>query len=158
MPAGSSPGSPSGTPEETSTAPRSKPQRWACGTTSRRCAAGADIRRIVAVGGGTQGRLWLQIVSDITGLVQEVPQTTIGASYGAAFLAATATAAEDAAPAIADWNPIADTVRPDEALRPFADALFDRYVRLYDGSKDVVHELAAAQRDGSPTTSTPENS
>ncbi|PJI54942.1 hypothetical protein CTI14_09510 [Methylobacterium radiotolerans] len=62
------------------------------------------------------------------------------------------------APAITDWNPIADTVRPDEGLRPFADALFDRYVRLYDGSKDVVHELAAAQRDGSPTPSTPENS
>ncbi|WP_435748058.1 FGGY-family carbohydrate kinase [Microbacterium sp. PMB16] len=110
-------------------------------------AAGADIRRIVAVGGGTQGRLWLQIVSDVTGLVQEVPQTTIGASYGAAFLAATATADDGAAPVITAWNPIAETIRPDAALRDLYDTLFDRYVRLYQGSKDVVHELATAQRE-----------
>lgn len=114
-------------------------------------AAGADILRIVAVGGGTQGRLWLQIVSDVTGLVQEVPATTIGASYGAAFLAATATAAPDGTPVIADWNPISERIHPDEAVRPLYDALFDRYVRLYEGSKPVVHELAAAQR-GTPAT------
>ncbi|MBS0023754.1 FGGY-family carbohydrate kinase [Microbacterium paraoxydans] len=119
-------------------------------------AAGADIRRIVAVGGGTQGRLWLQVVSDVTGLVQEVPETTIGASYGAAFLAAGATAAPGAAPAIGDWNPIAETVEPDPALRPFYDTLFERYVRLYEGSRSVVHDLAAAQRDATPTTPTPE--
>jgi xylulokinase len=109
-------------------------------------AAGADIRRIVAVGGGTQGRLWLQIVSDVTGLVQEVPERTIGASYGAAFLAATATADPGAIPAIADWNPIVGTVIPDDSLRSFSDTLFERYARLYEGSKDVVHELAATQR------------
>lgn len=109
-------------------------------------AAGADIRRTVAVGGGTQGRLWLQVVSDITGLVQEVPATTIGASYGAAFLAATATAGSGEAPRITDWNPIAETIAPDGSVRALYDTLFDQYVRLYEGSKDVVHELAAAQR------------
>ncbi|MGO4488915.1 FGGY-family carbohydrate kinase [Microbacterium sp. 2RAF4] len=118
-------------------------------------AAGADIRRIVAVGGGTQGRLWLQIVSDVTGLVQEVPATTIGASYGAAFLAATATAASGESPAIADWNPIAQRIHPDEGLRPLYDTLFDRYVRLYEGSRPVVHELAATQRATPTTFSTP---
>jgi xylulokinase len=120
-------------------------------------AAGADIRRIVAVGGGTQGRLWLQIVSDVTGLVQEVPETTIGASYGAAFLAATATAEPDETPAIADWNPIAERIRPDEALGSFYDTLFDRYVRLYEDSKSVIHDLAAAQRGAAPIP-TPEAS
>ncbi|WP_175988531.1 FGGY-family carbohydrate kinase [Microbacterium tenebrionis] len=110
-------------------------------------AAGADIRRIVAVGGGTQGRLWMQVVSDVTGLVQEVPATTIGASYGAAFLAASAIAADGEAPVITDWNPIAETIKPDPDLADFYDALFDRYVRLYEASKDVVHELAAQQRD-----------
>ena len=109
-------------------------------------AAGADIRRIVAVGGGTQGQLWLQVVSDVTGLVQEVPATTIGASYGAAFLAASAIADPEAAPVITDWNPITQTITPNADLREFYDTLFDRYVRLYEGSKDVVHELAAEQR------------
>ncbi|MBW9094852.1 sugar kinase [Microbacterium jejuense] len=111
-------------------------------------AAGADIRRIVAVGGGTQGDLWLQIVSDATGLVQEVPRTTIGASYGAAFLAAAATA--DVTPRIADWNPVALTVHPDPDARAYYDELFDRYLRLYDSTKQLVHELAAEQRQALP--------
>ncbi|KJL34580.1 Xylulose kinase [Microbacterium azadirachtae] len=106
--------------------------------------AGADIRRIVAVGGGTQGRLWLQIVSDVTGLEQEVPRVTVGASYGAAFLAAGAVS--DPAPAIADWNPVVMTIAPDPALAPVYDTLFDRYLRLYAGTAEVVHELAAQQR------------
>jgi xylulokinase len=111
-------------------------------------AAGADLRRIVAVGGGTQGELWLQIVSDATGLVQEVPEITIGASFGAAFLAAGAVASRDGAtpPVIADWNPTTRTIRPDPAARAAYDALFDRYLRLYAASAEVVHELAAEQR------------
>ncbi|MFT4219286.1 MAG: FGGY family carbohydrate kinase [Microbacterium sp.] len=109
-------------------------------------AAGADIRRIVAVGGGTQGSLWLQVVSDVTGLVQEVPRTTIGASYGAAFLAATATS--QTPPRIGDWNPVETTIHPDPAHAAGYDALFDRYLRFYTSTKDIAHELAAAQREG----------
>ncbi len=114
--------------------------------------AGADIRRIVAVGGGTQGRLWLQVVSDVTGLVQEVPATTIGASYGAAFLAAVATAEEP--PLITEWNPVTDTITPSDDLRTTYDTLFDRYVRLYSATADVVHELAADQRGATRSTTT----
>jgi len=111
-------------------------------------AAGADIRRIVAVGGGTQGKLWLQVVSDITGLVQEVPQITIGASFGAAFLAATALATRNGTdvPIITDWNPLAATITPNPQLTDLYDELYDRYLRLYAGTRDVVHELAADQR------------
>ena len=112
-------------------------------------AAGADIRRIVAVGGGTQGSLWLQIVSDATGLAQEVPQTTIGASYGAAFLAAVATA-DGIPPRITDWNPVAETIRPDAAVAAGYDVLFQRYLQLYASTKRLVHELADAQRGVSP--------
>lgn len=108
-------------------------------------AAGADIRRIVAVGGGTQGALWLQIVSDATGLVQEVPRTTIGASYGAAFLAAAAVAPAGESPRIADWNPVAETVAPEAEASRFYDHLFARYISLYESTKDLVHNLAAEQ-------------
>lgn len=107
-------------------------------------AAGTDIRRIVAVGGGTQGSLWLQVVSDATGLVQEVPRTTIGASYGAAFLAASAVSADP--PNIGDWNPIETVVRPDPDTTGLYDELFKRYARLYEATKPIVHELAADRR------------
>lgn len=115
-------------------------------------AAGADIRRIVAVGGGTQGTLWPQIVSDVTGLAQEVPAVTIGASYGAAFLAASAVAAPDAQPDIAAWNPIVLRIEPDQGVRDRYDTLFSRYLRLYETTKDIVHELAAEQRGIRPHT------
>jgi xylulokinase len=77
--------------------------------------------------------------------VQEVPATTIGASFGAAFLAATATA-EGEPPSIADWNPVAESIRPDEALRDAYDRQFRRFVRLYADTAGIVHELAAEQR------------
>ena len=107
-------------------------------------AAGADIRRVVAVGGGTQGDLWLQIVSDVTGLVQEIPATTIGASYGAAFLATVPVRGDEVR--IADWDPIARTITPDSALATFYDEQFGRYLALYERTEDLAHELADVQR------------
>jgi xylulokinase len=111
-------------------------------------AAGADIRRIVAVGGGTQGHLWLQIVSDAAGLVQEVPEVTIGASYGAAYLAATAVAAEGRTPDIRAWNPVGTIVIPDPDNADAYDELFALYLDLYAGSRDVAHALASRQHQG----------
>lgn len=110
-------------------------------------AAGADIRRIVAVGGGTQGELWMQIVSDATGLVQEVPTTTIGASFGAAILAR---AAVDPAvdPRRSDaWNPIVTTVHPDPSVAAVYDEMFAQYLRLYAGTKELVHDLSRGRGD-----------
>jgi xylulokinase len=109
-------------------------------------AAGADIRRIVAVGGGTQGSLWLQIVSDVTGLAQQVPRTTIGASYGAAFLAAVAISDPGAEPRITDWNPIVTIVEPNAATAARYDETFALYLETYQATQHVAHDLAARQR------------
>ena len=51
---------------------------------------GGEIGRLVAARGGTKGGLWTHIVSDVVGLPQQIPEKTIGASYGDAFLAALA--------------------------------------------------------------------
>lgn len=109
-------------------------------------AAGADIRRIVAVGGGTQGALWLQIVSDVTGLTQQVPRITIGASYGVAFLAAAAIAAPGEAPVMREWNPVATTIEPNPAVASAYDELFALYLETYENTRRVVHALADRQR------------
>ncbi len=105
--------------------------------------AGADIRRVVAVGGGTQGRLWLQIVSDVTGCSQHVPATTVGASYGAAFLAA-GTGGD--APQIADWNPVSTVIEPDPAATAVYDELYRHYLDLYPATRRIAHALAARHR------------
>ena len=105
-------------------------------------AAGATIDRIAAVGGGTQGGLWTQIVSDVTGLDQQIAMTTIGASYGAGYLASRLVADTS----IAAWNPARHTVRPDPATRALYEALFASYLQLYPQTRDTAHELAALQR------------
>jgi xylulokinase len=105
-------------------------------------AAGGDIRRIVAVGGGTRGSLWTQIVSDITGREQLIPSQTIGASYGAGFLAAQ-TASEVA---IESWNPIEEIRTPRPELRAQYDELYALYRELYTESKTVAHALATWQK------------
>ncbi len=108
-------------------------------------AAGGDIERVVAVGGGTQGRLWTQVVSDITGRDQVIPTQTIGASYGAAFLAAQAVG--DAS--IDEWNPAEEVRKPRSELSAMYDDLYALYLELYTGSKPVTHALAARQRRSS---------
>ena len=104
--------------------------------------AGGDIRRIVAVGGGTQGALWTQVVSDITGRRQEIREQSIGASYGGALLAAqlVSDASVDA------WNPLRNVVNPrPEAASQYAE-LYQLYRDLYVSSANIAHALAARQQ------------
>jgi xylulokinase len=105
--------------------------------------AGATVNRVVAVGGGVQGGLWPRIVSDVTGLGQVIPSVTIGASYGAAYLAA-----RTVVPAsISDWNPVVETIQPDSTVRPGYDELYALYRALYPATRTIAHALAARQRE-----------
>jgi xylulokinase len=96
---------------------------------------------VVAVGGGTQGGLWPQVVSDVTGREQEIRQHSVGASYGGALLAAQLVG--DAS--IDAWNPVSAVVRPDRGLSDRYDEAYGLYRQLYTSSADVVHALAARQ-------------
>lgn len=112
-------------------------------------AAGGIIERIVAVGGGTNGTLWTQIVSDVTGLPQVIPTITVGASFGAAFLAALAvTGAEpnmNSRIDIDEWNPPADVRQPNPDKTAEYDELYTLYRELYPATRSISHALAARQ-------------
>ena len=95
------------------------------------------MRRTIAVGGGTQGGLWTQIVSDVTGLEQQTPLVTIGASFGSAYLAAAALQSV----AIHDWNPIISVTKPREELSAKYEALYGLYRELYESTASVTHRL-----------------
>ncbi|MEO6199559.1 MAG: FGGY-family carbohydrate kinase [Cryobacterium sp.] len=129
-------------------------------------AAGGAIERIVAVGGGTTGALWTQIVSDVTGLPQVIPTITVGASFGAAFLAASAvtkanteggteadtevTTEANTEANIDEWNPPADIRRPDPQKTAEYDELYALYLALYPATRTISHALAARQARGAP--------
>jgi xylulokinase len=103
---------------------------------------GADVRRIVAVGGGAQTRTWLQIVSDICGVTQVLPQVTVGAAYGDAFLAGCAAGLLQPQD-LQDWVRVESEITPQPQNRAIYDALYAQYLRLYRESRDVVHRLKA---------------
>jgi xylulokinase len=104
---------------------------------------GADPKRIVAVGGGTQNPLWLQIVSDVSGKSQIVPERTIGASYGDAFLAGVAAGIIADRTAInREWVKAARTVEPDASMRSTYEPYHEIYKSLYASTREEMHRLA----------------
>ena len=104
--------------------------------------AGGRAERLVAVGGGTKGGLWTQIVSDVIGEVQELPEQTVGAAYGAALLAGIASGLVEEE---ADWSRIVATVDPDPENREVYEELYAIYKDLYPATRDQVHALAKMQ-------------
>jgi xylulokinase len=105
---------------------------------------GAAPQRLVAVGGGTKNPLWMQVISDISGVPQDVPALTIGASYGDAFMAGLASGIVPDLDALdRDWVRIVDAVEPNPAHTSLYDELYGIYVDLYLRNRDAMHRLAA---------------
>ena len=100
--------------------------------------AGGRPRRLFAVGGGTRGSLWTQIISDVTRLRQCVPTITVGASYGDAQMAADAAGVETGS-----WNPVAHVIEPDGSTGALYDRLYGIYRRAYPALRDDLHTLGA---------------
>ena len=104
---------------------------------------GAAPKRLVAVGGGAKNRLWLQIVSDVGGVPQVVPERTIGASLGDAFLAGLATGlVPDRGALERDWVKIELTLEPRAEVTRRYDDYYRVYRELYAAATDQLHELA----------------
>ncbi|WP_422115888.1 FGGY-family carbohydrate kinase [Brachybacterium sp. UNK5269] len=104
--------------------------------------AGVSVRRMIAVGGGARQDLWPQIVSDVTGVPQQIPRRTVGASYGSSMLAARL--AHDADTSA--WNPTDHLCVPAPAHRERYDELYRLYRDLYPATRDVTHALAQLQQ------------
>lgn len=101
----------------------------------------ARPNRLVAVGGGTQNRGWLQTVSDITGMAQIVPARTVGASFGDALLAGIATGLVDREGAFSRWVQTETVIEPNPAHRAIYDEGYGIYRDLYAHIKDDLHRL-----------------
>jgi len=94
--------------------------------------------RLVAVGGGAAGALWPQIVTDVTGREQAIPAQVIGACYGDALLAATATGL---VPADTDWTTITGVVRPRRELASLYDERYRVYRDLFTATRPLLDRL-----------------
>lgn len=101
--------------------------------------AGVRIDRLVAVGGGTRGRLWAQIVSDVLGAPQQIPTVTTGAAYGDALVAARATGVAVSG----TWGRIDHVLEPVPENGERYDRLYALYRQLDSATREISHHLCA---------------
>lgn len=104
--------------------------------------SGGDASEYWAVGGGTTGGLWPQIMSDIIGIKQYIPKVTIGASYGDAHLAAMAAGAIDTD---TSWNSAEREVEPNPDNLDLYGEMYQIYLDLYPATASMAHKLADIQ-------------
>lgn len=102
-------------------------------------------KRIIAAGGGTKNRLWTQIISDIAGRDQLIFPAS-GAAYGDAVLAALGAGMLKSTDELAGWIGRGELISCDTRPKAMYDTLFQLYKRLYQGSREVVHDIASMQK------------
>jgi xylulokinase len=103
---------------------------------------GAGVQRVVAVGGGTKSEKWMEIVSSIAGITQIIPELTIGASYGDAFLAGMATGKLSLSN-LKEWVKIKTEIAPNKTTKNFYHSLYDDYLALYKQNRNLLHHLVS---------------
>jgi xylulokinase len=101
--------------------------------------AGEQAKRIVAIGGVTSSDMTMQIISDCSGCIQQVPSQRLGACYGDAFLAAYATGAVSSLDDIHSWVSIEKTYTPNPEHTEAYDQAYQRYRDLYESTKHLNH-------------------
>jgi xylulokinase len=103
--------------------------------------AGITPNRIVATGGGSRSHLWTQIVSDVTGLPQEVIAPS-NASLGMAFLAGYASGIFRQISDVRQWARLERVVHPRVEIHDLYQKYYAVYRRLYEQTKEEMHDLA----------------
>jgi xylulokinase len=97
-------------------------------------------RSIYAVGGGVRNPVWTQATSDALGRSQKLSRSSIGASYGDAFLAALAIG-DVRRDAITEWNPVVAQVDPEAANAALYRRQYGVFRDLYSRTRDLMERL-----------------
>jgi len=104
-------------------------------------AEGMSPARILAVGGGTLNRAWMQMVSDIAGIEQHIPAQQIGAAYGDAFLAGIGIGLFESTRDAGRWVQMQEVVRPAASRHALYSQYYEVYRALYRETAGSMHQL-----------------
>ena len=102
------------------------------------------IDRLIAVGGGTQNPVWMQIIADILGTPVATPEVTVGACFGDALMAALAVRY----PGFEDYGCLTRFVHDGVVYHPDArrHARYQEYQKIYDAlyaaTAGLAHDLS----------------
>jgi xylulokinase len=100
-------------------------------------AAGTNVERVTAVGGGSRSELWLRIIATVLNIPVEVPMDgDFGGAFGAARLGLIA--ATGASVASVCKAPKTDkTISPNAKLRAAYEDAYHRYAKLYSATREI---------------------
>ena len=104
------------------------------------------LDRIIAVGGGTQNPVWMQIIADILGKSVDTPAETVGACFGDAMMAALAVKH----PGFESYASLTNFIKPGRTYRPNMEnhRVYQTYQQvysaLYESTKALAHTLSDA--------------
>lgn len=101
-------------------------------------AAGTNLSRVTAIGGGSRSRYWLKSIATALDIPVDLPADgDFGAAFGAARLGLIAATGAD--PVTTCFAPeTAETIAPDAALRGAYEEVYQRYRRLYPALKALA--------------------
>lgn len=112
-------------------------------------ALGVQPERAAVSGGAANSPVWRQILADIAGIPLYTVNTTEGAAFGAAILAAAGSGTfADVPAACAAMIREVDQVNPTAAGIVSYKRLYPTFRKLYATLKDIDHELAAFEEAG----------
>lgn len=103
--------------------------------------SGSSINNVMAVGGGTKSKLYIQTVSDICGITQIVPEITVGASFGDAILAGLGVGIIKSPKEIKNWIKTNYVTYPNNEYKDMYNKNKIYYSELYLRTKDIMHVI-----------------
>lgn len=103
-----------------------------------------QVRQVRVSGGGARSLLWRQIFADVFDAELVTVNTTEGAAYGAALLAAVGVGAwPDVPTACQAVIQITGSTKPQAEMTPIYQACYEKYRQLYPALKNIFRSLAS---------------
>jgi len=99
--------------------------------------AGIEAKRIIAGGGGSRSKEWMQAIADCTGLPVEVSSVAQSGALGAAYLARLAVGLESSLDDARRWHRVDRVVEPDQIWRESVDRRYVKFVKLTKEQVDL---------------------
>ncbi|HEY3290100.1 MAG TPA: FGGY-family carbohydrate kinase [Anaerolineae bacterium] len=103
---------------------------------------GYSVTEIVAAGGPTKSRLWMQIHADVSNLPITLTQAPDAASLGSAILATVAAGIHaDCATAAHEMVRVKERIEPDLARHQAYHYFVDKYIETYPRLRDLIQDM-----------------
>ncbi len=102
---------------------------------------GIHINRVMITGGGVKNPVWMQMLSDVTGVTLTTPLVTIGASYGDALMSMIGVNHKKDFESLRELIQVGKTYTPNPENTDKYKQYYDIFISLYEKNKNLMKEI-----------------